>query len=382
MKPIIGLAFIAALAAPGISAAQNSIIATTNFNGWQISSFRSPSTGQFTHCAASANYRSGITLLFSINSRTQWNIGFVHRDWTLSQGKDIPLQFNVDNAPPRPGVATAINTTHAVMGLPGDSQLFQQMRSGQMLFVTAAGQNFQFRLTGTSVVLQTLLRCANSNGTDVATQTQTAAPAPPPTPQQREAPPPRPPSGPTAEQRLEATQFAANLLAEDDMRRFRLLTSSELRASSLSDFFKASDVVWQGDGVTGSIRILSGHTRSLDAIAAEIIGADARDCRGEFITGRTADADLPDIRRVQTFCSNAGGRQAVVAYLFLPMPGGVIYQISTMGRPDRQAASTEDQRVRDAVRSVVLRDTGSGTPRQGSGPATMTPAVEGPARRL
>lgn len=269
------------------------------------------------------------------------------------------------------------------MALPGDSNLFQQMRAGQILSVTTAGQNFQFRLTGTSVVLQTLLRCANSNGIDVATQPQTATLAPPPATPQREAAPRPAPSGPTMEQRLEATQFAANLMAEDDMRRFRLVTSSELRASSLSGFFKASDVVWQGEGVTGSIRIITGQNRNLDAIAAEIIADDARNCRGEFVTGRTADADLPDIRRVQTYCSNAGGRQAVCAYLFLPMPGGVIYQISTIGPADRPAANREDQRVRDAVRSVVLRDPGSNTPHRGSQPQSVTPALqEAPARRL
>jgi len=267
------------------------------------------------------------------------------------------------------------------MTLPDNNQLFQQVRAGQILYVNAAAQSFQFSLTGTSVVLQALLRCASSSGADLTTQAQApqAAPAPAPVAAARPAPTPAPtpaPSVATADQRLEATQFAANLLTEAGMRGARLLTSSELRNSNLPRFFQASDVVWRADGVLGSLRVLTGRSGvSLDTLSAEIIADDARNCRGEFATGRTADADLPDIRRVQTYCSNAGGQAATFAYLLMPLGGGVVYQLSTVGmtstgEPDRTSTSTEDGRLRDAVRSVVLREAPARpTPRSPSPPA-------------
>jgi hypothetical protein len=363
------LCFLAGLALSGTAAAQDTTIASATFNGWQIHSFRSPSTGQFSHCAASARYRSGTTLLFSINHRIGWNIGFVNEKWNLATPSSIPLQYRIDQLGWRRGTATTISNRHVTMNLPDDSQFFQQMRSGQLLYVDAGGQSFQFQLTGTSVILQTLLRCASSAGVDISPQGQTAQP--------REAPPATRPTatGGNAEQRLEATQFAANLLAQEQMRGFRLLSSSELRASSLPEFFRASDVVWQREGVTGSIRVLAGRAgQGAEELAAALIADDARNCRGEFASGRTADTDLPAIRRVQTYCSNQGGRPVVLAYLFLPMRGGVIYQMSTFANGDRQATTAEDQRLRDAVRAVAQREP--------QAPARPPTAPSSPASKL
>jgi hypothetical protein len=44
-------------------------------------------------------------LIFSINNRMVWNVGFVNSAWTLNQGGTINLQYYVDNNPPRSGVA-------------------------------------------------------------------------------------------------------------------------------------------------------------------------------------------------------------------------------------------------------------------------------------
>lgn len=360
------IVFCVGLGSPAL--AQNTEIASIRHNGWFLASYRAQNTGQFSHCAANVSYNSGITLFFSINNRTVWNIAFSNRAWNLNKGDTINLQYYVDNGRPNAGTANVSGPDFVVLTLPDNAQLFQQMRAGQILYVNAAGQSFQFRLDGSSVVLQALLRCASSGGADLTAQAQAPqrAPAPPPVAEARPAPSPAPPAvvprATTADQRLEATQFAANLLAESGMRGVRLLTSSELRSSGLPPFFQSSDVVWRADGVIGSLRVLSRRQETnLDAMAAELIADDARSCRGEFVTGRTADPDLPDIRRVQTYCSNAGGQPASFAYVLLPLPGGLIYQLSTVGRsatgqPDRESTAIQDNRLRDAVRAVVFRD--------------------------
>ncbi len=339
--------------------AQTTTIASSQFNAWNISSFRYQNTGLFSHCAASAPYRSGILLLFSINERMEWTVGFANPRWRLNEGSNINLQYYIDNDRPISGSAFVSSPSLLLMRLPDDRHLFQRMRAGRILYVNAAGYSVQFALTGTSIVLQTLLSCVSSNGANVLPQVRQPVPIQPSPPNIREAQPSQPPNTrpeTTADQRLEATQFASNILNHDGMRGIRLLTLSQLRQSDLPEFFRSSDVVWQGPSIIGSLRVVSGRGASdLDTLAAEIISSDARSCRGEFATGRTADADLPTSRRIQTFCSGTEGQSVTFAYLLLPMPGGVVYQISTLGFGDRQASNTQDQRVRDAVRAVVLR---------------------------
>jgi len=363
MKAIIFLASLFLTFHSQKSIAQNIATQTISYNGWNLSVYRDQNTRQFTACSAGVRYNSGVHVLFNIGVGQRWQMGFGNPAWNLTRGQTINIQYYIDNASPRSGVADVIGKDLVNMLLPDNVQLFQQMRSGQVLYVNAAGQSFQFNLTGTSVVLQTLLRCSVSNGNDLSVQ----APVQPAPPQASISPPgqvarPAPNANRvTPDQRLEATQFSANLLSQTGMRDVRLLTSSELRGSTLSEFFKTSDVVWRSDSVVGSLRIVSGRNASgIDTLASEIIADDARNCRGEFATGRTADPELPIIRRLQTFCTNAGGRAFNLAYLLLPISDDLIYQISTVriaggGDGDRQAIVAEDIRLRDAVRSVVSR---------------------------
>jgi hypothetical protein len=106
---------------------------------------------------------------------------------------------------------------------------------------------------------------------------------------------------------------------------------------------------------------------SLDGLAADIIAGDARACSGEFATARTADADMPNVRRLSTFCV-LDANPITLTYLLLPMPGRLVYQMTIVGRSSRSAASAEDQRLRDAVHAVVARH-----PALGPAPAPVRP---------
>jgi hypothetical protein len=364
----------------GGSPAFSQTIASSSFGAWQLNSFRNQATGQFNHCAASASYVSGISLLFSINNRFGWSIGFVKESWDLRPGVQIPIQYTVDGATMRYGSAEAISRRHVIMPLPDSASFFQQVRSGQMLTAIAGGQSFQFRLTGTSVVLQALLRCVNSNGADVSPQVQTAQPLAPAPAAPVQSAPPGAAASPSVEARLEATQFAANLLSHSGMRGFQILTLSELRSSDLPARIRTSDVVWRRDGVLGMLTVLSGRAATtLDRSAADIIADDARACAGEFATARSADSEMGNVRRLQTYCSGAGGTGSFNAsYLLLPMPGGIAYQIATIGPSDRDGVGAEDQRVRDAVHSIIFRHPAVAPP-TGESPQRETPTAP-PAR--
>lgn len=359
--------------------AQPVMIAQERFGGWSLQSFRSSPTGQFSHCAASASYQSGITLLYSVNSRIEWSMGFASDRWNLQQGARIPVEFAIDGLPSRSATGTAVNSRHVVVPLPDDAQLFQQMRGGNRMIVAGAGETVPFQLTGTSVVLAALLRCANDSGRSIVLNAPQPAsrpnvavnPAPPAPPQQ--------PAGVTADMRLEATQFVANLLSQAEMRGFRLLTSSEIRSANTSTFVRSSDVAWRGDTAAGTLHIHPNQDpRSLDRLAADIIASDARACPGEFLTGRTADEDMTNVRRLHTLCGHSNGSIEAISYLLLPMPGQIVYQLSTATTVSRNEAAAEDRRLRDAVHAVVSRHPAFGS---GSPPPTRAPEPAQPMQR-
>lgn len=140
------------------SAAQIGKLRLGNWNG---GAFTNDKTGAFSHCAASANYKSGVTLLFSITSDKSWSMGFSSPTWDLTPGSTYPVKFWVDDGRVLDGTAIAKTGKLAQVFLPANSTLFGAFRYGQMLRVAAEKQTLAFRLTDTSDMLTMLLRCAN-----------------------------------------------------------------------------------------------------------------------------------------------------------------------------------------------------------------------------
>jgi len=360
------------------------VISSSRFEGWELTSHKSATTGQFTHCAAMARYNSGVDLLYSVSHRFDWNMGFASNSWNLQQGTQVPIIYAIDSLPPRAATAVAVSNRHVVVPLPDDPRLFQQMRAGLRMTVTGAGQTLTFNLTRTSLVLATLLACANDNGRSVRVQAP-SSPAPQPVPSGPQvATSPRGTAGVTADMRIEATQFVANLLSQANMRGFRILTRTELQSDQLSSFIRTSDVVWQGEGSFGTLHIRSNlDARELDGLAAEVIAWDARVCTGEFITGRTSDPEMTNVRRLHTFCRSPDGLLETISYLLIPMPGRLVYQLSTVAPLSRSEAEPEDRRLRDAVHAVISRHPafGPGSPPVRAPEPVTRPNVSSPERQ-
>lgn len=360
-------------------------IASSRFEGWHLSSYRSATTGQFTHCAASAHYNSGVSLLYSVNHRFDWNMGFASNSWNIQTGTQVPIVYAIDALPPRTATAIAVGNNHVVVPLPDDPRLFQQMRAGLRMTVTGAGQTLTFNLTRTSLVLATLLACANDNGRSIQVQVP-MSPGPQPAPSSPQvATAPRSTVGVTPDMRVEATQFIANLLSQANMRGFRILTRTELEGGQVSSFIRTSDVVWQGEGSFGTLHIYPNlEPRELDRLTADIIASDARACTGEFITGRTSDPEMVNVRRLHTFCRSPDGALETISYLLIPMPGRLVYQLSTVAPLGRDEAEPEDRRLRDAVHAVISRHPafGPGTPSARTPEPMTRPNVSAPERRL
>ncbi len=139
------------------SAEQISEITIGNWNG---GAYTHTQTGEFSHCAASASYKSGITLVFSINRDMTWALGLANDNWKLTEGDTYPVEYRVDSSKAYEGTATAIAPNQVKVLLPGDDNLFNRFRRGNMLTVVAANQTMRFSLKQTSRMLSSLFNCA------------------------------------------------------------------------------------------------------------------------------------------------------------------------------------------------------------------------------
>ena len=151
---------VVVLVCTGISVADARSIRREKINNWNIGVYVSDSTDRFTHCAASAKYKSGITLLFSVNRRIEWAIGFSDPDWNLTRGRSYKVAYKIDQGPVRSGNGRAISRVLVRMGLPDSVRRFNEFRYGNLLAVTAGSKVVRFRLTDTKPMLSALLRCA------------------------------------------------------------------------------------------------------------------------------------------------------------------------------------------------------------------------------
>jgi hypothetical protein len=71
------LATLAALTL-GQSVASADTIRNFNIGNWLAGAYSFHGSRNFSHCAASASYRSGISMFFSINREFQWKLAFAN----------------------------------------------------------------------------------------------------------------------------------------------------------------------------------------------------------------------------------------------------------------------------------------------------------------
>lgn len=115
----------------------------------------------FSHCAISADYKSGIRLHFAIDRNYLWRMGFSHENWTMQDGETVPIRYQIDKNEVNSVSANVITPNFVMAELIAKDYLFNQFRRGRVLKVEAGGQNYSFSLTGTSRALSRTLKCVN-----------------------------------------------------------------------------------------------------------------------------------------------------------------------------------------------------------------------------
>jgi hypothetical protein len=301
---------------------------------WYAGAYTNDRTGEFSHCAASGKYRSGVTVLFSVHKQWTWEMSFVHPDWQLPSGSTYDIAFNIDDMSPLTARAIAIHPQQVRVPLGDTPELFKRFQRGRELRVGTAGQTFTFNLRQTNQVLQELLRCTATAGKE--SPTTAANPFSPAKKGDRPAQ--------SADPLLyaEAATVAANVLSKSGAQGFSMLSTE--RAAALK-----SHAAWSTDDKTlGTLSILPGHSDAKD-LPKIVIARDAGLCKGSFLSGAVPEDGKTPMARIFTTCHESGDKTTSVYYLAVPRKKGGLYVFSTQSVGSEAPAKRATESIRGAV---------------------------------
>lgn len=131
---------------------------------WSGGTFTNDATGAFSHCAVSARYKSGVTMLTSVTADFTWLLGFTKPDWTLRTGETLKLRLVFDRSSTIDVVANIKSPTLLTIAMPAQSALINAFRQGRYLELVANDARYTFALTSTGEMLPALVECVKQSG--------------------------------------------------------------------------------------------------------------------------------------------------------------------------------------------------------------------------
>jgi hypothetical protein len=300
---------------------------------WSGAAYTSDANDNFSHCAISSTYNSGISLIF-VAGTWGWALHLYNPAWQLQQGQQYSVSYYIDYNQGYQVQATALTENMVELALPDSAEAFNQFRFGNQLTVIAASQNLVFNLTGTSSALYALGACL------IARTSPT-----PSNPFSATNPFALQPTGSGSDERAEATTLVANLLSMSGTTIFHFLTPDQIPSE-----WKQFQAVWATASTIGVISIdhpVAGVAEN--EIAGFIIGTDSASCKGKFASGAMPDQTNPGghVKRIFTSCQ--GQQTFNVYYLIFPRPRGGYYVIGTANYDNPAQARQTDDDIRSAV---------------------------------
>lgn len=130
---------------------------------WSGGTFTNDATGAFSHCAVSARYKSGVTMLTSVTAQFTWLLGFSKPDWTLRTGETLKLRLVFDRSSTIDVVANIKSPTLVTIAMPAQSALINAFRQGRFLELIANDARHTFALTSTGEMLPALVECVKQS---------------------------------------------------------------------------------------------------------------------------------------------------------------------------------------------------------------------------
>jgi hypothetical protein len=112
-------------------------ISPVNVGNWHGGSYTNDSTGEFSHCAVSATYKSGIIFSVAVSNDGSWRFGFINNAWRLTVGQNIPLELTFDGRGPYHTYARVTQPNSVIIEMPPTSELVRLFRYARRLGLAA-----------------------------------------------------------------------------------------------------------------------------------------------------------------------------------------------------------------------------------------------------
>ena len=173
----LGLAMAGLVAFAGQAAAEGPL-RSFYVGEWRAGAYTNDATRQFSHCAAWAPYKSGISFFVSIDRDFNWRLAFSHSRWQFRQGQTIPFSLLFDGAGPVRVEARATSRELLMINMPVNSVLIRAFREARLMEAYAMGERFAFRLDGTSRLMPALVDCVKTSLAPPAIAREPQAPPP------------------------------------------------------------------------------------------------------------------------------------------------------------------------------------------------------------
>jgi S1-C subfamily serine protease len=130
---------------------------TIHVGAWNGGAFTDDNTGGFSHCGASTNYASGVTVVVGQNANASWLFGLTSSGFHLTAGETFPLDITFDGQSQVRLFTTAVSPTFISGILPPNAA--RDFQKASLMVAVAKGSTFQFNLTSTGPLLSALASC-------------------------------------------------------------------------------------------------------------------------------------------------------------------------------------------------------------------------------
>ncbi len=336
---------LAVLASTAHAAPSGKKLAVGNWTG---SAFVNDKSREFSHCAVSARYNSGITIHVSVTRGMSWLMGFSSPNWKLVKGSTIPIQLVFQGRGAISLTAEVRDTQFIIVDMPDNSALIKAFRESPGVELRILQKSFPFALTSTSRMLPVLVDCVRENTDIVARPAAPAVPASPPLSQ----PGVLPKANDDAIQ-LEAVTLATNFLLASQIPSARVLKPGEGAGLGVGA------AAWRANDSSGQVRIIPPRAdqKGID-VAAAIVASDARECGGKFASGRTAElVDSDVLFRGFSSCDDSSGLRYAEYYVVPRKKGGfAVFSVAAQPSKTNTGAAPIEER-RSAFQKAAIQAT-------------------------
>lgn len=305
--------------------AQAVLLDSTMVRDWKIGAYGDDETRDFTHCAMIAEYRNGVTLIFSIGANGQWWMNLANDNWRLTEGDRYNFDIDLDGARGRRWFGKAISPTVLNVPLSDQSSLFELFSGSYRMTIRTASSTFQFNLDNSRIGLEAVLDCTRRHAKDPFNANPFASS------------PSRPASRGSDEAFYsEGAIVMTNMLSNIGMTGHQLLPVQTLREK-----FQGYHAVWVGAGASGGVRIVPDAT-SIAGLGAELLASSAQACDGKFASGKSSEGD--NALKIAAVCQNRQGQFSNAHYIVLRRGSGGFYLFSVF------ALDQDDSSVKAAAK--------------------------------